>query len=65
MIALAGRDVRFLNRQMRYLMPAGFALALISLAVDRARWSPAAMLRHVISLPALPLLIAGRLQACS
>lgn len=58
-IALARRDVRFLNRQMRYLMPVGFALALASLAVDRARWSPAAVLRHATSLPSLPLLVAG------
>jgi uncharacterized membrane protein YfcA len=58
-IALARRDVRFLNRQMRYLMPVGFALAIASLAVDRARWSPAAVLRHATSLPSLPLLVAG------
>ena len=58
-IALARRDVRFLNRQMRYLMPVGFALTLASLAVDRARWSPAAVLRHATSLPSLPLLVAG------
>lgn len=58
-IALARRDARFLNRQMHYLMPVGFALALASLAVDRARWSPAAVLRHATSLPSLPLLVAG------
>lgn len=58
-LALARRDVRFLNRQMRYLMPVGFGLALVSLAVDRARWSPAAVLAHVTAMPSLPLLVAG------
>lgn len=58
-LALARRDVRFLNRQMRYLMPAGFVLALVSLVVDRAKWSPASVLAHVTAMPSLPLLVAG------
>ena len=58
-LALAKRDVRFLNRQMRYLMPVGFALALVSLVVDRAKWSPVAVLAHVAAMPSLLFLIAG------
>lgn len=58
-LALARRDVRFLNRQMCYLMPTGFALALVSLVVDRAKWSPAAVLAHVTAMPSLLFLIAG------
>lgn len=58
-IALARRDVRLLNRQMRYLMPVGFALVLVSLVVDRALWSPAAVLAHVTAMPSLVFLIAG------
>lgn len=58
-LALARRDVRFLNRQMRYLMPVGFALVLVSLAADRALWSPAAVLAHVTTMPSLVFLVAG------
>lgn len=58
-LALVRRDVRFLNRQMRYLMPAGFALALVSLIADRAKWSPAAVLAHVTAMPSLLFLVVG------
>lgn len=58
-LALVRRDVSFLNRQMRYLMPAGFALALVSLIVDRAKWSPAAVLAHVTAMPSLLFLVVG------
>lgn len=58
-LALARRDARFLNRQMCYLMPAGFALALVSLVVDRAKWSPAAALAHVTTMPSLLFLVVG------
>ena len=58
-LSLARRDVRFLNRQLRYLMPVGFALALASLAVDRAKWSPASVLAHVTAMPSLAFLVAG------
>ena len=58
-LALAKKDVRFLNRQMRYLMPVGFVLAFISLAVDRALWSPAAVLAHVTTMPSLLFLVVG------
>ena len=58
-LSLARRDVRFLNRQLRYLMPVGFALALASLVVDRAKWSPASVLAHATAMPSLPFLVAG------
>lgn len=58
-LALARRDVRFLNRQMRYLMPVGFVLALVSLVVDRAKWSLVAVLAHVTAMPSLLFLVAG------
>ncbi|MEE8675028.1 hypothetical protein [Tractidigestivibacter scatoligenes] len=58
-IALARRDIRLLNRQMRYLMPVGFALVIISLVVDRAKWSPVAVLAHVTAMPSLLFLVAG------
>ena len=58
-LSLARRDVRFLNRQLRYLMPVGFALALASLVVDRAKWSPASVLTHVTAMPSLAFLVAG------
>ena len=44
---------------MCYLMPTGFALALVSLVVDRAKWSPAAVLAYVTAMPSLLFLIAG------
>lgn len=58
-IALAGKDVSLLNRQMRFLMPSGFLLILLSLFADRERWSAAAILRHMISLPSLLFFLAG------
>ena len=58
-IALQHRDLRFLNRQMRYLMPAGFLLVILALIVDRSRWSFAAVLRHMTNVPALLFLLIG------
>lgn len=58
-LALARRDVRFLNRQMRYLMPVGFGLAVIALVVDSAEWSMDAVLAHVAAMPSLLFLVMG------
>lgn len=58
-IALLHRDVRFLSRQMRYLMPVGFLLAVLALFVDRPRWSFAAVIRHMTNVPALLFLLIG------
>jgi hypothetical protein len=60
-LALARRDVRFLNRQLRYLMPVGFALALVSLVVDSTKWTPASVLAHVT---AMPVAAVSRRGAC-
>ena len=58
-IALQHRDLRFLNKQMRYLMPAGFLLVILALVVDRGRWSIAAVIRHMTNMPALFLFLTG------
>ena len=51
-IALQHRDLRFLNKQMRYLMPAGFLLIILALFV-------AAVIRHMTNVPALFLFLTG------
>lgn len=56
-MALSCTDVRFLNRQLHFIMPGGFALCVISLITDRAGWSPEAVCRHIFSMPALIFLI--------
>lgn len=58
-IALRHRDLRFLNKQMHYLMPAGFLLVILALFVDRSRWSIAAVIRHMTNMPALFLFLTG------
>jgi len=64
-IALAHRNIRILNRQMRYLMPCGFLLILFSLIIDRQKWSPAAAIAHILSFPALIFFLAGAVgMAC-
>lgn len=50
-LACAGRDISFLSRQMRYTMPAGFLLMILSLITDSGKWTPHAVLRHVVSFP--------------
>lgn len=58
-VALRHRDLRFLNRQMRYLMPTGFLLIILALVIDRSRWSIAAVIRHITNVPALFLFLTG------
>ena len=58
-IALRHRDIPFLSRQMRFLMPAGFLLMLLSLFADRSRWSFAAVIRHMTGMPALLFFLLG------
>lgn len=58
-LALAERDVRFLSRQMRYLMPVGFVLALAGLGIDRSSWSWDSVILHISALPAPIFLLAG------
>lgn len=58
-IALLHRDIPFLSRHMRFLMPAGFLLVLISLFADRSRWSFAAVIRHITGMPSLLFFLCG------
>lgn len=58
-LALGHRNIRFLNRQMRYLMPAGFLLMLIALVIGRQSWSIRAAAAHIISFPSIIFFIAG------
>lgn len=52
-LALVKKDVRFLNRQLRYLMPAGFLLMAAGLVADRDSWSARAAAEHIVSFPAV------------
>ncbi|MQN00602.1 MAG: hypothetical protein DUD27_06315 [Lachnospiraceae bacterium] len=58
-IVLAHKNIRFFNRQMRYLMPTGFLLAFIALFVDKNRWSFPSVLHFIITPPSLIFFIAG------
>ena len=46
-IALAHRDIRFFNIQLRYLMPLGFLIALLALFIDHTKWSVSAIITHI------------------
>lgn len=58
-IAIAHRSISILNRQMRFLMPAGFLLAVTALFVDRKAWSLSAVLAHMMSFPSILFFIAS------
>lgn len=58
-LALVKRDVRVLNRQMRYLMPAGFLIIILSLIVDRDKWSMQRVWVDVTGMPSLVFWILG------
>lgn len=58
-IALLHKDFSILSRQMRFLMPAGFLLVLISLFVDRGRWSLETVVGHILHMPALAFFLCG------
>lgn len=49
LLATVKRDVRIFNRQMRFIMPAGFALMI----ADRDKWSIQDVAAHAFSLPSL------------
>ncbi len=57
-IALQKKNIWFLNRQMRYLMPAGFVLVLLSLFIDRKKIS-GAFFGALIHFPALLFFLIG------
>lgn len=58
-LACRHKDINFLNKQMRYLMPVGFLLILLGLIVDRRKWSISSVVLHLTSFPAIPFLIIG------
>lgn len=55
LIALAHKNVFWLNRQMRFVMPAGFALMVVGAAVHAG--ASAAVLAGLTHLPSLALLL--------
>ena len=50
-LAVWKKDVKLLNKQMRIVMPIGFAIMIVSLIVDRARISFPAMLAGIVGFP--------------
>lgn len=58
-IALKKKDMPFLNHQMHFFMPAGFALMFLALFFDRSRWSAASVWHHMTTLPSLIFFLAG------
>lgn len=53
LLALIQKDVHFLNRQMRYVMPAGFVLSVIALIKDHDLWSMKEVLSYALTLPSM------------
>ena len=58
-IALHHKNIWFLNRQMRYVMPAGGILILLSLITDHDQISLSGMWKALISMPALIFFLIG------
>lgn len=58
-LALGRRDIPFLNRQMKYLMPTGFLLLLLSLALDHDKWSIRTVWVSVTGMPAILFWLLG------
>ena len=58
-IALAHRDIRFFNIQLRYLMPLGFLLALLALFIDHTKWSVTAIIAHITQFPSYLFFLIG------
>ncbi len=58
-IALMHRDIPFLSRQIRYLMPVGFILMISALFIDHSRWSIDIVIRHLTHIPAVFFFILG------
>ncbi len=64
-IALAHKNIRFLNRQMRYLMPTGFLLILLSLVIDRAGINWGTVLHGMLGIPSLLFFLLGIAGMCA
>ena len=50
-IALAKKNIWILNRQMRFLMPTGFIMMIISIVISRDKIELAAIAKALMSLP--------------
>lgn len=53
LLATIKKDIRFLNRQLRFLMPVGFGCMILGLIVDRDAWSVQAVAAHIFSWPSI------------
>lgn len=58
-IALAHKNIEPLSLQLRFLMPAGFLLIVISLIADRTAWSFGSVWGHITAFPACIFFIFG------
>ncbi len=63
LIAVARRNVAWLNRQMRYVMPVGFALMIAGAAINHAQ--VAGLLAALVRLPSLAFLLAWLACMCA
>lgn len=63
-LALAKKDITFLNRQMRYLMPAGFIVMAAALVIDHTKWSASDALHHILSFPSILFFLAAAAGLC-
>lgn len=58
-IAVRKRNVGILDRQLRYTMPSGFALILLSFIIDRSAWEASGLIGVVTTLPSAAFFFAG------
>lgn len=58
-MAIAERNMRPLNMQMRYVMPAGFIVMAAALIIDRTKWSVTEIISLVLSIPAVFFFVSG------
>lgn len=58
-IALFQKNLNILNLQMRFVMPIGFLLILISLFIDHNKWSFTAISRHMTNMPTAIFFLGG------
>lgn len=58
-IALAGKNLPILSRQMRFLMPSGFLLCLLALVLHRKDLSISAIVHHFLRLPGILFFLIG------
>lgn len=59
MLALFRKDISFLNKQMRYLMPLGFILMSGGLIIDHNNWSVSMVMNHILTFPSWLFFLTG------